>query len=675
MKPVLVKPGLFRDRRDAGRLLAEKLAAYANRPDALVLALPRGGVPVAYEVARALGAPLDVFVVRKLGVPGYEELAMGAVATGGVRVLNDQLVERLGIPEQMIDAVAARELQELARRERRYRGGRPPPDVRGRTVILVDDGLATGATMHAAIEALRQQKPTRIVVAVPTASPETCEEMKTKADDVICAITPAPFQAVGRWYQDFSQTTDEEVEALLSRRNVPDNSRVTEMPTADGALIKALSETAYPLAGSARDYDPLVGRIGEARFALLGEASHGTHEFYCERAEITKRLITEKNFVAVAVEADWPDAYRLNRYVRGASDDVDAVEALADFRRFPTWMWRNEVVVEFIEWLRAYNDALPQGAEKVGFYGLDLYSLHASMKAVLRYLEKVDPEATKKARERYSCFDHFGEDTQAYGLMTRLNLSKSCEEEVVNQLIELQRRAGQFARSGGQLADDELFYAEQNARLVKNAEAYYRSVFLEEVSSWNLRDRHMAETLDALVTHLGRKGRRAKLAVWEHNSHLGDARATEMGQRGELNVGQLTREKYGHEAVLVGFTTHHGTVTAASDWGKPAERKRVRPALAGSYEALFHTTGRDRFLLIPNDSDAVAQQLSAPRLERAIGVIYRPETERQSHYFRARLTDQFDAVLHFDETRAVKPLETTAEWEAGELPETFPFAV
>jgi erythromycin esterase-like protein/predicted phosphoribosyltransferase len=675
MKPVLVKPGLFRDRRDAGRLLAEKLAAYANRPDALVLALPRGGVPVAYEVARALGAPLDVFVVRKLGVPGYEELAIGAVATGGVRVLNDQLVERLGIPKQMIDAVAARELQELAWRERRYRGGRPPPDVRGRTVILVDDGLATGATMHAAIEALREQKPTRIVVAVPTASPEICEEMKTKADDVICVITPEPFQAVGRWYQDFSQTTDEEVEALLSQRNVPDNSRVTEMPTADSALIKALSETAYPLAGSARDYDPLVGRIGEACFVLLGEASHGTHEFYSERAEITKRLITEKNFVAVAVEADWPDAYRLNRYVRGASDDVDAVEALAEFRRFPTWMWRNEVVVEFIEWLRAYNDALPQGAEKVGFYGLDLYSLHASMKAVLRYLEKVDPEAAKKARERYSCFDHFGEDTQAYGLMTRLNLSKSCEEEVVNQLIELQRRAGQFARSGGQFADDELFYAEQNARLVQNAEAYYRSVFLEEVSSWNLRDRHMAETLDALVTHLGRKGRRAKLAVWEHNSHLGDARATEMGQRGELNVGQLTREKYGHEAVLVGFTTHHGTVTAASDWGKPAERKRVRPALAGSYEALFHTTGRDRFLLIPNDSDAMAQQLSAPRLERAIGVIYRPETERQSHYFRARVTDQFDAVLHFDETRAVKPLETTAEWEAGELPETFPFAV
>src|SRR3982074_1156234 len=675
MKPVPIKPGLFRDRREAGRLLAEKLAAYANRPDVLVLALPRGGVPVAYEVARALGAPLDVFVVRKLGVPGYEELAMGAVATGGVRVLNDQLVERLGIPEDMIDAVAARERQELAGRERFCRGGRPPPDVRGRTVILVDDGLATGATMHAAVQALRQQNPARIVVAVPTASPETCEEMKAKADDVICASTPEPFHAVGRWYQDFSRTADEELGALLAQRSAPEESEVVQGPTADSALIQALRETAYPLARSARDHDPLIGRIGEAPFALLGESSHGTHEFYCERAEITKRLIVEKNFTAVAVEADWPDAYRLNRYVRAASDDVDAVEALADFRRFPTWMWRNTVVVEFVEWLRAHNDALPPGAEKVGFYGLDLYSLHASMKAVLQYLEKVDLEAAARARERYSCFDHVGEDTQAYGLMTRLNLSKSCEEEVVRQLVELQRWAADYAQRAGRLAQDELFYAEQNARLVKNAEAYYRSMFLEEVSSWNLRDRHMAETLHALVKHLDRKAGRAKLAVWEHNSHLGDARATEMGQRGELNVGQLVREKYASEAVLVGFTTHHGTVTAASDWGKSAERKRVRPALAGSYEALFHTAGRDRFLLVLNDSEMIAQQLRHPQLERAIGVIYRPETERQSHYFRARLPDQFDAVLHFDETRAVKPLEATAEWEAGEVPETFPFAV
>jgi erythromycin esterase-like protein/predicted phosphoribosyltransferase len=669
----LVRPGLFRDRREAGQRLAAKLATYANRPDVVVLALPRGGVPVAYEVASVLGAPLDVFVVRKLGVPGQEELAMGAVATGGVRVLNDQFVKRLGIPQRIIDTVTAWERQELARREDLYRGGRPPPDVRGRTVILVDDGLATGATMHAAIQALRQQQPERIVVAVPTASPDTCEEMKAEVDDVICAITPEPFHAVGLWYQDFSQTTDEEVRALLARRAAPQESEVAPGP-ADSALITALRETAYPLTGSDGDYEPLIDRIGEARFGLLGEASHGTHEFYSERAEITKRLITEKNFMAVAVEADWPDAYRVNRYVRGMSDDVDAVEALADFRRFPTWMWRNTVVVEFIVWLRAHNDALPPGAAKVGFYGLDLYSLHASMKAVLRYLEKVDPEAAKRARDRYSCFDHVGADTQSYGLMTRLNLSRSCEEEVLGQLVELQRRAGDYAR-GGQLAEDEAFYAEQNARLVKNAEAYYRSVFLEEASSWNLRDQHMAETLDALVSHLDRKGNRAKVAVWEHNSHLGDARATDRSQRGELNVGQLVREKYGNDAVLIGFTTHHGTVTAASDWDQPAERKRVRPALAGSYEALFHAARPDRFLLISNDSDSLEEQLRAHRLERAIGVIYRPETERQSHYFRARLADQFDVVLHFDETRAVEPIETTAQWEKGELPETFPFTV
>ena len=428
--------GLFANRRAAGRLLAAKLAAYAKRPDVLVLGLPRGGVPVAYQVAHALGVPMDAFVVRKLGVPGYEELAMGAVATGGVRVLNDEIVKKFGIPDDVIEAVAAREFKELTRRERLYRGGGPPPDVRGKTVILVDDGLATGATMAAAVTALRKLQPARIVVAVPTASPEACEQMRAIADEVVCAITPEPFRAVGRWYEDFSQTTDEEVRDLLARHREPDESPPT---SADADLIAALRAAAYPLAGSDRDYDPLMDRIGEARFALLGEASHGTHEFYRERAEITKRLIVEKNFTAVAVEADWPDAYRVNRYVRGLSDDIDAVEALSGFRRFPTWMWRNTVVVEFVAWLRAHNDALPPDAPKVGFYGLDLYSLHASMKAVLRYLEKVDSEAAKQARERYSCFDHFGEDTQVYGFMTRLNLSQSCEQEVIAQLVDLQR--------------------------------------------------------------------------------------------------------------------------------------------------------------------------------------------------------------------------------------------
>jgi erythromycin esterase-like protein/predicted phosphoribosyltransferase len=659
----------FRDRREAGQLLASKLAAYANRPDVIVLALPRGGVPVGHEVAQALNVPLDVFVVRKIGVPGHEELAMGAVASSGVRILNEQLIKQLRIPKHVVDKVTSQEMQELKRREALYRGGRPPPDLRGRTVILVDDGLATGASMQAAVQALRQLQPARIVVAVPTAAPDTCEALRSQVDEVICAITPEPFHAVGLWYQDFTQTSDSEVRDLLARHRQPEGRAEPAPADPAAGVVRA---AAHGLEGAARDYDPLMDRIGDARFVLLGEASHGTHEFYRERAEITKRLVTEKGFTAVALEADWPDAYRVNRYVRGVGDDVDAVEALADFRRFPTWMWRNTDVVAFIEWLRARNDEQTPNHAKAGFYGLDLYSLHASMKAVLRYLEKIDPAAAQRARERYACFDQFGEDTQVYGFMTGLNLSKSCEEEVVQQLVELRNRSNDTRRSG-RITEDETFYAEQNARLVKNAEAYYRTMFLKEESSWNLRDRHMVETIEALVNHLGHQRNPVKMVVWAHNSHLGDARATEMGQRGELNVGQLVREQYDGEAVLVGFTTHHGTVTAASAWDGPAERKRVRPALAGSYEALFHTAHPSPFLLSWRDD--VAALLRDSRLERAIGVVYRPDTERMSHYFTARLPDQFDVVLHFDETHAVEPLETTAQWEAGEVPETFPFGV
>jgi erythromycin esterase-like protein len=439
--------------------------------------------------------------------------------------------------------------------------------------------------------------------------------------------------------------------------------------------LKAIRESARPLTGAAQDYDPLLEVIGGARYVLLGEASHGTHEFYRERAQITKRLITEKGFTAVAVEADWPDAYRINRFVRGEADDATGIDALEGFRKFPTWMWRNADVLDFIGWLREHNDALPQKAAKVGFYGLDLYSLHASIEAVLQYLDKIDPEAAKRARLRYSCFEHFGEDTQSYGYAASFGLADSCEREVIDQLTEMQRRAGELAKRDGRVSADEFFYAEQNARLVKNAEQYYRTMFQGRVSSWNLRDRHMAETLHALVAHLEEQSQNPKVVLWAHNSHLGDARATDMGRRGELNVGQLVRERYGREALSVGFMTYSGTVTAASDWDAPAERKRVRPALPDSYEALFHNVGLPDFFLAFAQGAEITAALREQRLERAIGVIYRPQTERLSHYFHARLPDQFDAVLHLDETRAVEPLERTADWETGEAWETFPHGV
>jgi erythromycin esterase-like protein len=440
-------------------------------------------------------------------------------------------------------------------------------------------------------------------------------------------------------------------------------------------VANLIRENLHPLTGASSDYDPLIHQIGDARFVLIGEASHGTHEFYRERAQITKRLIQEKGFSAVAVEADWPDAYRINRFVRNAISDAEAIDSLAGFKRFPTWMWRNADVLDFIGWLRAHNDALPHTTNKVGFYGLDLYSLHASIEAVLGYLAKVDPDAAKRALYRYSCFDHFGEDIQAYGYAASFDLTESCENEVVSQLVELRRRAADYASRDGRVAADDFFFAEQNARLVKNAEEYYRSMFRRSVPSWNLRDRHMAETLESLVAHLETQGQPAKVVVWEHNSHLGDARATEMGERGELNVGQLVRERHGRGAVLIGLTTHTGTVTAASDWDAPAKRKHVRPALRDSYEALFHEVSIPRFQISLRQRNPLVSALNEPRLERAIGVIYRPETERQSHYFYARLADQFDALLHFDQTRAVEPLERTPEWnvgEVGEPAETYP---
>jgi erythromycin esterase-like protein len=431
---------------------------------------------------------------------------------------------------------------------------------------------------------------------------------------------------------------------------------------------------ARELRGSPRDYDPLLELVGDARLVLLGEASHGTHEFYRERALITRRLIAEKGFVAVAVEADWPAAYRVNRYVHGDGRDATAVEALGDFLRFPAWMWRNADVLEFVGWLREHNDTQARDEDRAGFYGLDLYSLHESIEAVLGYLDRVDADAAQRARQRYACFDTYAGDPQEYGYAAGLRLSASCEDEVVTQLVALRRRAAEYSSRDGRVARDEFFNAEQNARTVTNAERYYRAMVRGHVASWNLRDRHMVETLETLLGHLDRVRPGAKTVVWAHNSHLGDARATHMAEAGEVNVGQLVRERHGRDAVLVGFTTYAGTVTAASDWGADAERKRVRPALDRSWEEALHAVGLSRFLVITGEP-TLTQALRGPRLERAIGVIYRPETERVSHYFNARLSEQFDAVIHVDQTRAIEPLERSAGWERGELPETYPHAV
>lgn len=436
----------------------------------------------------------------------------------------------------------------------------------------------------------------------------------------------------------------------------------------DGASVDRLRRIARPLDGGAADYDPVLALIGDAGLALLGAASHGTREFHTARAAITRRLIEEKGFAAVAVEADWAPSRRVDRYVAGAGEDQDAGAALGDFQAFPAWMWRNREVAEFVEWLRRHNDALPARARKVGFYGLDLYHFGPALDAVLAYLEKLDPAAAARARDGYACLDAFRDDPGGYSTLMASELAGSCKAGAARGLVELYESAAAKRERSAGAAAAALFDAEQSARVVKSAEEYYRHMVGNEAKAWNARARHMAETVDGLAAYLDPRSGRGKLVVWAHNAHLGDARATEMREEREISVGQLVRKGHGAGAVLIGLDTHHGTVLAAPDWEQPGEIKAVPPARDGSYEALFHATGLPRFFFSCRERGAPAA-LGRARRERAIGVVYRADD-----YLTARMPRQFDGLLHFDETRAVEALDGAAAARSG-APETFPFGV
>lgn len=411
------------------------------------------------------------------------------------------------------------------------------------------------------------------------------------------------------------------------------------------------------------DLAPLLERIGDARVVLLGEATHGSSEFYRMRARISRELITNMGFTFVAIEGDWPDAARIDHYVRHFEYPPSEWEA---FARFPVWMWRNEDVQQFVDWLRAHNTHVPHD-HRVAFYGLDLYSLYASIRAILHYLDDVDPEVARIARERYGCLTPWQTDPVTYGQAALTGSYRTCEEDVALMLVELlQKRSDYVVHDGERFMD-----AVQNARLVTNAERYYRVMYYGSRASWNLRDGHMFETLQNLLDHHGRD---SKAIIWAHNSHIGDAAATEMSLRGEFNIGQLCRKEFGRRVYSIGFGTDSGTVAAASDWDGPMEVKSVRPAIEKSYERVCHQTGCARFMLalgatLPTELE---RRLAEPRLERAIGVIYRPETELASHYFHAILPAQFDEYIWFDRTSAVTPLETLV---LEGLPDTYPFGV
>jgi len=411
------------------------------------------------------------------------------------------------------------------------------------------------------------------------------------------------------------------------------------------------------------DLGPLLKRIGEAKLVLIGEASHGTSEFYKMRSRITSELIATKNFKLVAIEGDWPDAARIDHYVRHF--DYPPSEWTA-FARFPTWMWRNNEVRVFIDWLRLHNARIALD-ERVAFHGLDLYSLYSSIRSILKYLDEVDPAVASLARQRYGCLTPWQADPATYGRAALTGSYRSCEKEVVNMLMELSGKHRDYAEHDGERFLD----AVQNARLVANAERYYRVMYYGSRESWNLRDTYMFETLKLLQ---GFHRPDNKAIVWAHNSHVGNAAATEMSARGETNIGQLCREEFGDSVYSIGFGTDSGTVAAASDWDGPMEIKEVQPSQRGSYERLFHDVGLPAFLLGLRhiSSSSLRDALSKPRLERAIGVIYRPETELASHYFQATLPQQFDEYVWIDRTEAVHPF-ATAELEG--LPDTYPFGL
>jgi erythromycin esterase-like protein len=414
-------------------------------------------------------------------------------------------------------------------------------------------------------------------------------------------------------------------------------------------MSAALSAAAVPIKFAAGDYEDIIAAIGDARFVLLGESTHGTHEYYRERSRISERLIRERGFNAILIEGDWSPTWRVNQYVRGLGTDRSAEQALGGYMRFPRWMWGNTDFRDLVERVRTYN--LTQPAERrVGIYGMDVYDIFDAADAVVAYLRRADPAAAKRAERQYDCFDPYKGDTAAYGASTQRG--GSCKEEAAAAEAEVKR----IPRPSGAAEAEAHFGAQRAAASVVAGEEYFRVAYTGSMS-WNARDTRMAQNVEAAAQHLASlSGQPGKAVAWSHNSHTGDARATSAANRGELNLGQLMRQRHGSSAFLLGFLTHGGTVMAAPEWDQPGQVYTVRPALAESDAGLFHTLGIPNFSLLLRGNAELKTLLGEPRLQRAIGVIYAPRTERQSHYFEARLADQFDAALYFDQTRAVTPI-------------------
>jgi erythromycin esterase-like protein/adenine/guanine phosphoribosyltransferase-like PRPP-binding protein len=640
----------FTNRRDAGQILAKRIDKLEWH-GAVVLALPRGGVPVAAPLAKRLGVPVQVLLVRKLGAPRQPEFALGAVAENGVLFINEPALHYEGLTLSALDPIISRERIRIEDQKKKFRNGQDLLSLTGKKVVIVDDGVATGATVFAAIEFAKRQNALKIAVGVPVCAPETARHIRGLGVDLISLIEPERLASVGMWYQDFSQVEDEEVIQELNGNPVAHSKNPSR-------LAHQIAERLLPLSKD-EDLAPLIAHLRNRSIVMLGESTHGTAEFYKIRAKISQFLIRNEGFSFVAVEGDWPDSQKINLALKnGRMKSVR--DALRSFKRWPTWMWANEEVAEYLE------------SEKRGspcpFFGLDVYSFFESMDAVIEYAKKANPFLAKVLKERYSCFEPFQRDEFSYARSLE-RFPEGCAAEVILNLEALLKENLNPA-----IDPDDRFSAEQNARIVVNAESYYRALLSSDENSWNVRDGHMLDTLDLLLGQCLRKGKPEKGIVWAHNTHIGDYRATDMVRAGYKNLGGLARQSFGADRVaLVGFGTYSGRVVASNAWGGKEQIITIPEAPHGTWDAYFHEAlkirGWKQGLVIFETRDEEGP-FSEVLGQRAMGVVYQPNRDSRGNTVPTSLARRYDAFIFVDETTAVHSLH--AIHETGKFPETWP---
>jgi len=660
---------LYKDRKDAALKLIPLLEKY-KKEDCIVLAVPRGGVPIGYYIANQYDFPLELLLTKKIGHPLNSEVAIGAVS------LEDSIVDYYpNIPQKYIDTEIQRLRKFLKEKHKKFMGDRKTINLKGKTAIIVDDGIATGNTLLLAIQMIRKKNPNKIVVVVPVAPEDVAKRISKEVEELICPLITNDFNGVGSFYADFSEVTDEEVINYWNRISTPRNKvnssstaslKNINHPTLDTVDLRKLITNNSILLKNEKSLLELVDKIGDAKYVLLGEASHGTHEYYTWRTQISKMLIEKKGFSFIAVEGDWPDCYRLNRYIKNYEDSgKTAYEVLHSFSRWPTWMWANWETVALAEWLREHNDKMLDTSNKIGFYGLDVYSLWESFDSIIQYLDRKDPVTKKTAINALNCFEPYkeGEGSQ-YAKASRM-VPDLCENEVVDLLSKIRRNMPIYNTD-----KEAVLNVGQNAQVIVNAERYYRTMINAGPDSWNIRDLHMVQTLDTLMDF---HGPNSKGIIWEHNTHIGDARATDMAKEGIINVGQVVRQNNKEEDVYtIGFGSYQGNVTAGRSWNDVMQTMKVPEAVKGSWEYELHQlNAKDRVIFM---TDEMKQKLGKKYFgHRAIGVVYRPKYEFFGNYVPSIMPNRYDAFMYLDTTSALHPLHIKPD--GHQLSETYPFGV